>query len=364
MAQMKKNSIHTFVAATFCCALILFLFGTSPPARAGTIDSSLRIKLASPGPGNEIPVIIKLAGKADLEKITDKDKSARRSKIITALSETATASQKNLKIFLEKKKAKKLRQLWIINGMAAKVPAELVEELANFPGVEAVMLDAAVHAPVTAYGTATAPEWNITAIQAQELWNLGYTGQGVVVASMDSGVDLDHPDLQGRWRGGTNSWFDPNGEHATPADINGHGTQTMGIMVGGDAGGTSIGIAPGATWIAVKIFNDAGESPFSAIHLGYQWLLDPDGNPATNDAPDVVNNSWGLQDPVHGCITEFQTDIQVLKAAGIALAFSAGNDGPNPATSVSPANYPESFSVGAVDSSSTILNSSSRGPSA
>lgn len=361
---MRKNGIPAHIAATSNLALILLLCALVLPAGAGTVAPSLREKLATLGPGDEVAVIIKLTGKAELHDRKDKNKRVRRSNNIRALRETADASQKQLKVFLEKKKTKKLRQLWIMNGMAITVPVSLIDELADYPGVEAVTLDAVVNAPVTAFGTAAAPEWNITAIQAQQLWNLGYTGQGIVVANMDSGVDPDHPDLQGRWRGGANSWFDPNGEHASPADLNGHGTQTMGVMVGGNSGGTSIGVAPGATWIAVKIFNDQGEASFSTIHQGYQWLLDPDGNPATDDAPDVVNNSWGLQDPAHGCITEFQADVVALKTAGIALTFPAGNDGPAAATSVSPANYPESFSVGAVDSTGTILNFSSRGPSA
>ena len=65
-------------------------------------------------------------------------------------------------------------------------------------------------------------------------------------------------------------------------------------MVGGDAGGSSIGVAPDAKWIAVKIFNDQGVANAVGIHLGFQWLLDPDGDPGTPDAPNVVNNSWTL----------------------------------------------------------------------
>jgi serine protease AprX len=103
---------------------------------------------------------------------------------------------------------------------------------------------------------------------------------------------------------------------------------------------------------------------YSSIHLGYQWLLDPDGNPNTNDTPDVINNSWGFRNNVNECISEFQADIQALKAAEIAVVFSAGNEGPYTATSISPANYPESFAVGAVDDTLAIANFSSRGPSA
>ncbi len=137
----------------------------------------------------------------------------------------------------------------------------------------------------------------------------------------------------------------------------------MGVIVGGDAGGTAIGVAPDAKWIAVKIFNDSGKASLSTIHQGFQWLLDPDGNPGTDDAPDIVNNSWGL-DNVNECSHDFELDIQALKTANIAVVFSAGNSGPYTSTSVSPANNPGAFAVGAVDSSKRIASFSSRGPSA
>jgi len=200
-------------------------------------------------------------------------------------------------------------------------------------------------------------------VNAPALWDLGFRGEGIVVANMDTGVDAAHPDLAGRWRGGTNSWYDPNGEHPTaPTDVNGHGTWTMGAMVGGDAGGTSIGVAPGAQWIAVKLFNDGGTTTSSVVHLGFQWLLDPDGNPATADAPNVVNNSWSGS--AAGCDLEFQPDLRSLRAAGVLPVFSAGNFGPSPGTVFSPANLPEALSVGATDDLDVVASSSSRGPSA
>ena len=99
----------------------------------------------------------------------------------------------------------------------------------------------------------------------------------------------------------------------------------MGVMVGGDAGGTSIGVAPDARWIAAKIFNDHGAATTAGIHLGFQWVLDPDSDPGTPDAPNVVNNSWTLSSP--GCNLEFQLDLQNLRAAGILPVFAAGNAG-------------------------------------
>ena len=266
---------------------------------------------------------------------------------------------------LKSRKASRVRSLMIINGLAFSAHAHVIREIAAQPEVERVSLDSTVKLPPVTPAAASISEWNIDAIHAPLLWISGYTGQGIVVATMDTGVDALHPDLSTSWRGGTNSWYDPNGEHQTPFDADGHGTGTMGVMVGGSAGGTNIGVAPGAQWIAVKIFNDAGEGSLSAIHQGFDWLLDPDGNPTTDDAPDVVNGSWGLVDYfVNQCVEEFEVDIQALKAAGIAVVFSAGNNGSSGSSSISPANYADSFSAGAVDEAFTIAPFSSRGPSA
>ncbi|MEJ2747480.1 MAG: S8 family serine peptidase, partial [Anaerolineae bacterium] len=205
------------------------------------------------------------------------------------------------------------------------------------------------------------PPDNLAAINASALWELGYYGQGVVIASMDTGVDVSHPDLAASWRGGSNSWFDPYGEHpTTPTDMDGHGTWTMGVMVGGDHSGAPIGVAPQAQWIAVKIFNDKGMVTATAIHQGFQWLLDPDGDPNTADAPQVVNSSWDNGTP--GCNLEFQRDLQALRAAGIVPVFAAGNYGPDGASSASPANYPEALAVGAVNGADEMYTFSSRGP--
>jgi uncharacterized repeat protein (TIGR01451 family) len=216
-----------------------------------------------------------------------------------------------------------------------------------------------------------AAESNLTLINVPALWELGYQGQGIVVANVDTGVDVNHPDLNAKWRGGSNSWFDPYGENPTPVDManppgppdsSGHGTQTMGIMVGGEDKSIPFGIAPAAQWIAVKAFKNDGSGTTVAFHQAYQWLLDPDGNPVTPDAPHVVNNSWVLTNS--GCILEFQPDLQALRAAGILPIFAAGNFGPIASSSRSPANNPEAFAVGAIDDNSMIKSDSSRGPSA
>ncbi len=361
MVRDNLRRLPVLLAASL--AFYCLLGGVS--AHAGVVEPRLQSSLRKLVPSEEVAVIIHLGRKAAPAEISGRNRGDRRSKIIRSLRETSELSQRSLRAHLKGRNAKQVHPLWIVNGIAAKVRMDEVAALASLPGVERVVLDATVHATEPVVGALAAPEWNLSAIHAPDLWALGFKGQGTVVAHMDTGVDLDHPDLLGRWRGGTNSWFDPHNQHPlTPYDALGHGTQTMGLMVGGDAGGTTVGVAPDAQWIAVKLFNDAGETTYSIIHQGFQWLLDPDGDPDTDDAPDVVNHSWGLIDTNHACVLEFQSDVQVLKNADIAMSFSAGNDGPSAATSVSPANYPESFSVGSVDSTNTVASSSSRGPSA
>jgi bacillopeptidase F len=170
---------------------------------------------------------------------------------------------------------------------------------------------------------------------------------------MDTGVDGAHPDLQPKWRGGSDSWWDPWRHTTAPYDADGHGTNTMGILTD---------VAPGAQWIAAKIYDDGGNTTVSVIHEAFQWLLTPSGNPAAPDAPDVVNASWGME-AVNNCDTTFQADIEAMRAAGIAVVFAAGNAGPAAWTSLSPANNGDAVSVGAVDDSNAIAYFSSRGAS-
>lgn len=345
-----------------CFVLLAFFMGNQ--AWAGGIDPELESALQTAKPDQDIPVIVTMADRVDLSVFKDTDRQLRRTKMIQALMTKENVSQLALRTLLASRKAKRIRRLWLINGSAFIANSAVIREIASRPGVESIRLDQALSAPAVTAGVSAAPAWNIGAIHVPDVWGLGYTGSGIVVANMDTGVDTEHPDLAGKWRGGLNSWYDPHGEHATPYDSLGHGTQTMGIMLGGNAGGSSIGVAPGAHWIAAKLFNDAGQAQWSDIHLSFQWLLDPDGDPNSADMPQVVNASWGLLGSTNQCVMEFNDDIHTLKAANIAVVFSGGNEGSAPQTSVSPANNPESFAIGAVDDTQTLANFSSRGASA
>lgn len=329
-------------------------------ASAAAIDPNARLSeraeatLAGASSSDKLTVVVTMVDQADLASITRLDRATKRTALIVDLKSVAAGQasiQRRLASLAAKGLVDDVTPFWIFNGLSVTATPGVVLELAARSDVAAIDTDAAV--------VLAATEINIAQIQAPAAWALGLDGAGVVVASLDTGVDATHPDLAASWRGGSNSWFDPYNGTSFPTDPNGHGTGTMSIMVGGSTGGSSIGVAPGARWIAAKIFNNSGGATATAIHLAFQWVLDPDGNPATDDAPDVVNNSWAMANP--GCDLSYQNDINVLRAAGILPVFAAGNTGTS--GSVSPANNPGAMAVGAVDASDNVLSISARGPS-
>jgi subtilisin family serine protease len=334
---------------------------------ADKLGPDLQVRLGAQSPGQMTSVIVRFRDQADLSQVPTHPREARLDGVIGRLQSHADVSQGNVRSQLQTRQGEgrvaSVTPFWIFNGMAVTATSDVIREIAALPEVLSITPDSVISAPAPLTAAGASPEPNVSVISAPAMWNLGYTGQGVVVANLDTGVDVTHPDLSTQWRGGSNSWYDPYGQHpTTPTDLNGHGTATMGVMVGRSAGGTAIGVAPNAQWIAAKIFNDAGSASLSAVHQSFQWVLNPSGNPAMHDAPHVVNDSWDFG--TIGCNLEFQTDIQNLRAAGILPVFAAGNFGPNGGTSASPANNPGAFAVGATDNSDAIATWSSTGPNA
>lgn len=321
-------------------------------APAAASAAELPAELRALSPSAEASVIVRFAASREAAALP-----AGRAEALRLLRSRGRERRDATARELKREGAAHAVPLWLIDGLAVTAPVRVLEALAERPEVESMRVDRVLAAPQPSSAGATA--WNLAAIGADALWAMGYRGAGVVVATLDTGADLGHPDLAGGWRGGSGDWFDPWGQRPAPGDASGHGTQVLGLIAG-----TTTGVAPQAQWIAARIYDDSGRGTLSAIHLALQWVLDPDGDPSTDDAPDVVNGSWGFESEVGVCDQEFRYDVQVLRQAGIVPVFSAGNAGPYAGTSVSPANYPESLSVGAVDASLAVASFSSRGPSA
>lgn len=275
------------------------------------------------------------------------------------------------------------RSLYIVDGLAVRGDLALARRLALRGEVVSIVgdpvvrgIDSTLFAPGPWSPTA-GPEWGVVKIDADKVWSLdGNHGEGIVVASADTGVEWTHPAIKGKYRGwnGTSAshdfnWFDAIQDLAEPLDDNNHGTHTTGTMVGDDGAGNQIGVAPGARWIACRNMDHGNGQPSTYIACN-QYFLAPyphggnpeiDGDPSK--APDIVNNSW-ICPSSEGCDPgSLQASFAVLRSAGILAVASAGNTGSG-CNSVSnpPGIYDESFVVGAVDSSNFLAGFSSRGP--
>ena len=292
-----------------------------------------------------------------------------------------------LETFLAEQGIKRnINKLWSINALALSLPSELINQIHLLEGVERVGIDYTFSmSETTSAVTSGIPLWNLEDINATTLWEDDLTGEGVVVGILDSGVDLNHPDLIEKWRGGNNSWYDPHGVYPSPVDFVGHGTQVAGLVVGGDTSGYQIGVAPRAKWIAARVFDDAGDSSISTIVDALQWMMNPDGDDATDDAADIINNSWVIVDKnettINKCLqsiieldpntpdaesfAELSDILLEFREMGIGVVFSGGNFGPQPETSLPPANEPSiDLSVGSINQNHEVEFTSSRGPGA
>ena len=169
-------------------------------AGAAPIEEPLRSALDALGPDDEIAVIAVLRSQLDLEAFAVRSDEDRAEDLLRALRAHAVRSQRSLLAFLRERAATRLRPLWIENAIALRARPDLVVALASRPEVEAVRADAAFAVPAGSAASAAGPagsSWNLDALHAPELWALGATGAGAVVATLDTGVDLAHADLGG-----------------------------------------------------------------------------------------------------------------------------------------------------------------------
>ena len=219
---------------------------------------------------------------------------------------------------------------------------------------------------------------NLNEVHAPQAWALGYTGSGITVGQMDTGVRWTHENVNARYRGVVAppdpgnihdyNWLDGYSTFTVPTDNNGHGTHTMGTIVGTSPNPTygNTGTAPGAQWMAVRICATSS-CDLTPIMNGFQWILAPTRVNGTQARPDlrprISSNSWGNSTCNDA---EFQTGVTNWVNAGIFPDFATGNSGPGAGSVGVPAAYPNSWGTGNLDTSTsnwTINSSSSRGPS-
>lgn len=406
---------------TLTTALVLAIMMVSATiTTAATIHANLK-HLLSPDlssrirslqhTGDTVDVIVHLKQQVDLSRLSDSVDSKIASaqvmnvnaatksdfmarEMVHEMQFTADLTQKPLLDFLRSNTVRSRQEndimpLWIVNAIAVRrASVELLTSLAQQFGqsIETIEYDETmtIVPPVDTGVKPTRPhkhgndiiEENLEYMQATDLWRLGYTGEGLTVAVVDTGVDaIAHPALKDKYRGKNGdheyNWFDPYKKSLEPRDSDSHGTHCTGIVLGSlenDSDPTQrhfYGVAPKADFIACMGLN-GGSGTNSALLKCWQFVLAPTdlkGKKADpSRRPHITSNSWG--GPYSLGSKSYKKAADALRKAGIFNAVAAGNSGRSGCQTIgSPGVFDNLFTVCAMDHrNGNVTTFSSRGP--
>ena len=320
-------------------------------------------------------------------------KAERREFVVNVLKRQAEESQADLLNYLNELETnglvEEIRPLWLVNSISCFANENAINEIAKRDDVLTVFqceefqcIESEDVTTPAERGNGREIAENVMKVNADKVWALGYTGEGVLVGLIDTGVRLDHADLQGNlWDGGAeypNHGYDFYSHDNDPSDTHGHGTHVAGTIVGNGASGTQTGIAPGAQIMVLKVFH--GEDNLTELTMLVEAMQF-----AVEHGADVLNMSLGQPLPDASVKLMMRQACDNTLAAGVVASVCAGNSrqiqmlAPIPYNIWSPGDCPPPYlhedqmvnaggtscviSVGAVDFNDVIGGMSSVGPS-
>ena len=366
-----------------------------PLSRTATADKIAPWVVEHTANGQQAEFMVVLADQADLSAAATMRTKTEKGRFVhdTLWSKSQTTQGPILRWLRER--GLEHRSFYIVNAILVKGTRDVAETLAARPDVAQIEGNPRVQMfphpfPVVAarsepsFPETVEPGINYT--HAPDVWALGYTGQGIVVGSLDSGVRWTHNALKPHYRGwdGVNADHDYNWHDAIhdsvgnpcgndspePCDDLGHGSHTTGIAVGDDGAGNQIGMAPDAKWIGCRSLDQFNSGTMAATVECMEFFLAPypvGGDPSQGDpskAPDITNNSWNFLPPCPDCYI-LRAAVEAQHRAGIMMVTIAGNLGPgcSSLSLSSPGIYEAAYTVGALITGTDIISSfSSRGP--
>ncbi len=365
---------------------------SSAAAKPGVwVDPAVRASLQH---NETAPVLVILRDRADLSTIpvTVHSRDTQGDWVMESLQQVSNHSQRALRAFLDAQGVP-YRTYWIVNMLSLSAGADLIELLSQRQDVARIVSNAAFPVDL-GFESEVLPgeaashgiEPDLYTVNAPALWDLGVTGENILIGIADTGVGWEHEALKAHYAGWDGSsadhnyhWWDAIHDDSindgindcginlmAPCDDYGHGTHVTGIAVGDDGAANQIGVAPGAKWIACRNMDDGFGTPATYIEC-YQFFLAPTdltgANPDPARRPHIVNSSFACP-TWEGCTAgdELHTAVEALRAAGVFMAVSAGNDGPSCGSiSTPPALEESAFTIGAVGGD-LVASFSSRGP--
>ena len=337
-------------------------------------------------------VIVMMTERYDNSQLSQKTalmtKEQRRDFVIAERKAFCQASQAQVLDFLDGYKSENLvsdlKTFWSFNGFSCSASAEVIAQLAERKDVAMIIPDEMRQMipqnEMSGSANTRANAWHVDKINAPAVWNYngtGYTGNGVIIGLIDTGVNYNHIDIaNSMWDGGNefpHHGYDVFYQDLDPMDDQGHGTHTAGILAGQGTAGTQTGIAPGAKIMAIKILNEEGQGEATHLIEGVEFALD--------HGADIL--SLSLSDVGAGPCYYYRDVFATCLDAGVAAAIACGNEGqtqytyPVPFNISAPGNCPPPWlhpdqqinggltsviSVGATDSNDEHCGFSSIGP--
>jgi serine protease AprX len=251
----------------------------------------------------------------------------------------ASALNDQVTTFVSENNGEVLYRYNTLNGVALKLPDGNADKLKGLRNVKYIEKDITFNASLDkATGIMGTPQ----------VWDQGYSGKGVKVAIVDTGIDASHPDLKGKVAG----WVDYVNGKTSPYDDFGHGTHCAGIIGGTGAAskGKYRGVAPDVQFIGIKVLSKNGSGGLSAILQGIEYAANSDAR--------IISMSLGSNE--HSQAVDDLVSQAVKK--GKIVVCAAGNSGPGTETIGCPSDNPDAITVGATDKTDMIASFSSRGP--
>jgi bacillopeptidase F len=378
--RVRAILILASAAAVSCAGSARPLTTSRTPKFESRFEGDFRARLTAADPARRFIALVDLTEQLDLKSLGADlrarrgGKRERRALVIASLESTASRQQARLAPLLSRLTADgsiaSARPVAIVNRIVVEGTAAGLLALATSPEVAIVRPDwtsegsagrsHAGESVPAAPGGAPFRSWAVDALRAESLWRAGWDGDGVVVASIDTGAYEAHEQLRAHRLAGERGWFDPVEGSTVGSDRHGHGTGVLSCAVGANPAGRVVGIAPNARWASAlgnwRNFYSRARMPRAA-----DWVL-------RVARPDVLINAWS-----HGegpCNDFDRPFIDAWKASGIFVVFPAGNGGPARASGESPAQlsgiFPDGgavFSVAALAAAGGTHGASSRGPS-
>ena len=301
------------------------------------IDPLLSEEMGRRADDEKIRIIVIMKSQYDRAQLNRRadyfvNRAERREFVVNELKEFSNASQYDLRRQLAEMQRNGMTNeptiLWMANALSVDANKTAIENLAQRNDI--AMMGYAIERNWLPDGEEARPASatreitpNVIQVGANQVWETGYTGQGVVVAVIDTGVNYNHVDVADHlWDGGEefpHHGYDVYNNDNNPMDDQGHGSHCAGTVLGDGTAGSQTGMAPDATLMAVKCLNSQGGGGADPIAAGIQW--------AVEHGCDLFSMSLGIASSTIPERTLLRNMCVAALDAGVVAAIAAGNEG-------------------------------------